>query len=138
MRYAAGKFNKERYTVKKINLFAVDDEPGICKLFSAMLSASKQSPKYVENGEAALNILSQELFDIVLLDLNLSNGIQGRDLIEKIKNIIPDLKIIIVTGQLLDDSDKKELEKKGADGFLTKPVNMELLVGAIQKVKKSD
>ena len=74
----------------------------------------------VDSGEEALQQVRLEAYDLIFLDLSLSD-ISGADLITKIKEELPEVKIIVTT-----ESNSKELEiqvrKKGILFYLIKPI----------------
>jgi|GEM_PF-1168817 len=77
-------------------------------------------------GNEAINILSNpHNIDLVILDENLP-GINGTDLLKKIKNISPNIKSVILTGDSSKNVAVKALRAQAAD-FIEKPLNREKL-----------
>ncbi len=69
--------------------------------------------------------MSEQRFGAIILDLNLPDG-NGLDYISEVKAEHPDMPIILITGAG-DIPVAVEAMRRGADNFLTKPVNMESL-----------
>ncbi len=71
---------------------------------------------------------------LVFLDNNLPDG-QGIDFIPYLKLHYPDTRVIMVTA---NDSafDKKRAFQKGADGFLSKPLTLDLINRTLDKIKE--
>lgn len=104
------------------NLLLVDDEAATRVSFSLYLKGAGFSLKDASNLAEARHALSQERFDAVLLDLNLPDG-NGLDWILELKDSQMDMAIVVITGAG-DVPLAVEAMRRGADHFLTKPVNM--------------
>jgi len=104
------------------NILIIDDEEGIRFGFSKYLSKAGYIVKEASClAEAQKTLLSQR-FDAILLDLKLPDG-SGLDWIIELRESYPDMAIIIVTA-FGDVPVAVEAMRRGADNFLTKPVNM--------------
>jgi two-component system cell cycle sensor histidine kinase/response regulator CckA len=86
------------------------------------------------DGETALNIYrrSKEAIDVVMLDLGLPK-VAGRDVLLKIRNENPDVKVIITSGYL-DPKLKSEIDRAGVKHFLSKPYKPDELVKTLQSL----
>jgi DNA-binding NtrC family response regulator len=107
----------------KSNILVVDDDKATLFGFSAYLSKQGYEVTCASLLREAEDLLLTKNFDTILLDLNLPDG-SGMDWIAKIKMKNPETTIVIITGQG-DISSAVEAMQKGADHYLTKPVNME-------------
>jgi DNA-binding NtrC family response regulator len=107
----------------KPKILLIEDEEGTRFGFSRYLSKAgyfiQESTCLSEAQEA---LLSQR-FDAILLDLNLPDG-NGLDWITDLRGNYPDIPVIIITA-FGDISIAVEAMRRGADNFLTKPVNMD-------------
>ena len=83
-------------------------------------------------GEEALNLISKETFDIVLLDISMpgKNGLQTLKEIKKYKSTIP----VLMLSMHAEEQYALRAIRAGASGYLTKDSAPEQLVIAIQKV----
>ena len=82
-------------------------------------------PKFVANGQEALEIMGQETFDLVFMDVEmpLLNGIEATIEIRKFDRTTP---IIALTGNVFAE-DIQETKEAGMSGFLSKPIQKEEL-----------
>jgi two-component system, NtrC family, response regulator AtoC len=85
----------------------------------------------VSNGRSALELIQEgsDRYDVVILDYQISGGLKGEELIEKIKGIDPLLQIIVITKMTINITDynfANSLMKAGAIWYCTKyPGNIE-------------
>ena len=84
------------------------------------------------NGSEVLERLRQQPFDLLLLDLNMP-GISGADLIARIKTHRADLPILVLTMHNEPQMAARML-KAGADGYISKDCEPDILLAAIRKV----
>lgn len=112
-------------------LLLIDDEPAIQFGFSEYLSRVGYSVHGALSIAEAREALSTHRFDAILLDLSLPDG-NGLDLIAELRENYFDIPIIVITG-IGDIPLAVESMRRGADNFLTKPVNMPDLDVFLQK-----
>ncbi len=103
-------------------ILIIDDEEGIRFGFSKYLSKVgylvREASTLAESKEA----VSTQRFDAILLDLNLPDG-NGLDWIPELRESHPEVALVIITA-FGDIPIAVEAMRRGADNFLTKPVNM--------------
>ncbi len=114
---------------KKILL--VDDEEGIRKVLSISLSDIGYQVFTAENGEDALKIFRTENPPIVLTDIKMP-GMDGIELLRKIKDENPDTEVIMISGHGDMDLAIKSLKYQAID-FVTKPINDDILEIALDR-----
>lgn len=100
-------------------VLVVDDEETVRKGCERVLAGKGYEVLTVENGQSALDILSQKTVDIILLDLKMP-GIGGEEVLETTRDEYPDIPVIIITGHGTVNT-AVECMKKGAYDFITKP-----------------
>jgi PAS domain S-box-containing protein len=94
---------------------------------------------YVESASSAvtaLELLQQKKFDLILMDINLSRGMDGVQLTELIRNTIPeykDIPIIAATAYAMH-GDKEEFLRRGLSGYISKPFAKKDLLALIERV----
>lgn len=120
---------KGRFMEKKEILF-VDDEKAILYLFEQAFKEAGYKVRTAESAEQALDILAEEYYPVIFLDLNLP-GMNGVELCKRIKKDKPLAIIYAVTGyaslfELLD------CREAGFDDYFTKPVNLKTLFKAAE------
>ena len=112
-----------------MNILVVDDEEDICKMFEKWLSLEGHRVQSALTGKKAINLVKKEHFDVVFLDIIIP-GITVFEVLEKIKKISPETKVVIITGKLIDKDLSQELEQKGSSAFLQKPFKIEDILRA--------
>ncbi|MBA7697859.1 Transcriptional regulatory protein ZraR [subsurface metagenome] len=88
--------------------------------------------KAVEDGHEAIKEVEEKTYNLALVDLRMP-GLDGIQVLEKIKSTRPQTRVIIYTG-FGSLEDETEAISKGAADFLTKPFSPEELKLAIKKV----
>lgn len=86
----------------------------------------------VTTGEEAIQVAEQEKPDIVLIDINLANGINGLETARRIISSL-DVSVIFITGYS-DDEIRKEAEGVSPAGYFVKPIDYYKLREAIDSV----
>ncbi|MGC9120890.1 MAG: response regulator transcription factor, partial [Sulfurihydrogenibium sp.] len=119
-----------------MKILVVEDEKRLGKLIKKGLEEENYLVDLVYDGEEALNYLSTQNYDVVILDLMIPK-LDGKEVIKtlRIKNVkVP---IIVLTAK---DEIKSKIEvlDLGADDYITKPFNFEELLARIRAVLRRD
>jgi PAS domain S-box-containing protein len=115
-------------------LLLVDDEEGIRKVLGLALSDSGYTVFTAEDGEQALKIFRKETPPIVLTDIKMP-GMDGIELLQKIKQENPDSEVIMITGHGDMELAIKSLKYQAVD-FVTKPINDDVLEIALNRANE--
>ena len=118
--------------MSKARILAVDDQQYFRDLVEGLLRDEGFEVRKAGSGEEALQCLEQQDFEIVLADLVMP-GVEGADLVRKIRERVPEQDIVVLTG-LVDVRTAVEAMKLGATGLLLKPFDRGMLVDSIEKV----
>lgn len=111
--------------MEKTKILVVDDEQEICQLTLRFLAKRDYDVFTATNGEAAIDLTKKEHPQIVLLDVRLGSE-SGMDVLQKIKEIDKNIKVIMITA--LDDEESIHQAKSlGADDYATKPFSASYL-----------
>ncbi len=113
------------------SVLLVDDETDFLELLSERLRNRGMIVTAVTCGEEALGRIDRQDFDIVVIDLSMP-GMDGIETIKKIKTRRPQIETIILTGHATLKSGIEAM-KSGAEDFLEKPVDIELLMHKIHE-----
>ncbi len=109
----------------KATLLVVDDNETVQNLYRRYLVLAGYEVHSVMRLAEAREALEARRFDAILLDLNLPDG-SGMDFVSEIRAVDPSVAIVLITGHG-DVPSAVEAMRRGADNFLTKPVDMEAL-----------
>lgn len=118
--------NQERPKV-----LVVDDDPRICSLVADTLELQSLDVITATDAGAALQGVRSDAPDIVILDLRLP-GLDGMEALRRLKEIAPQLPVIILTGYG-DVASAVEAMRLGAYDFLTKPVETEKILVVVRR-----
>ncbi len=106
-------------------VLVVDDEAVVVNSIRKILAPKGFSIEAAYSGMEALAYIHSKDFDLVLLDMRISDG-NGLDLLEKIKNKRPGLCVVVVTGYASIDT-AVEAIRRGASDYIPKPFTPEEL-----------
>jgi CheY-like chemotaxis protein len=114
-------------------VLVVDDDPSVRHAVEAMLTGDYEVV-HAASGEEALAMVHTARIDAVLLDKGLPD-LDGYDVAREIRArpTVRDLPILVVTGH---DSPEAEMEalRSGADDWVAKPVDMDVLLARLQRL----
>lgn len=120
-------------------ILVVEDVPSQQKLLVKVLSKSGHSVATAESGQEAIELVEAELFDIVLMDVQMP-GMSGLDAIRAIRmrelNTGTHVAIIAVTAHVLS-GDAEQCYDAGADAYLPKPINLVDLMAVLKMAAES-
>ncbi|HUC10873.1 MAG TPA: response regulator [Stellaceae bacterium] len=122
-----------------VSILIVDDEPDVAELFRQRFRREARQGTYVlhfaDSGEAALAKLADEIepqLIVILSDINMP-GMDGLALLRKVKQLRPDLPVIMVTAYG-DDERRQRAAEYGAAEFITKPVDFDVLKRRLEQL----
>ena len=113
-------------------VLVVDDVASQREITCSMLRTLGYKASAVDSGEAALDYLTDHRVDLVVLDMIMDPGIDGRETYERILRIRSNQKAIIVSG-FAETQQVQETLRLGASCFLKKPLILEDLGIALKK-----
>jgi two-component system OmpR family response regulator len=120
--------------MSEINVLCVDDEEELVSAWVERLLLRGIEAEGVTNGLEAIQRVKDKNYDVVVLDIKMP-GIDGFEIMRRMKTVKPNLPIILITGhQSIEDENKKQLA--GAFDCLVKPVNIDILMEKIIKAVK--
>ena len=113
-------------------ILVVDDEQQQREIGCTMLTSMGYDVESVDSGEDALVYLKEKQVDLVVLDMIMDPGMNGLTTYEKILQIFPGQKAIIVSG-FSENKEVAEAQKLGAGQYIKKPFNYIQLGSAVKK-----
>jgi two-component system response regulator PilR (NtrC family) len=102
-----------------VKILVVEDEAMMRNLLLKILESEGYSVALASSAHEALEKLQQEKYDLMLSDVKMP-GLNGFELLEKVKSTWDDMAVIVMTGYG-DAYTVKEALMKGADEYLSKP-----------------
>ncbi|MBN1487036.1 MAG: response regulator transcription factor [Anaerolineae bacterium] len=113
-------------------ILVVDDEIGIRYFLNEILTDVGYHVVTVDNGEAAMESIAAQEFDLALLDLKLTGGIGGLDILVELRQRSPDTAVIVLTAHASLDTAVEAL-RQGAHDYLFKPCEPEKLRESVRQ-----
>lgn len=116
-------------------ILIVDDEPDILLMLRVNLEAEGFVTLLAGDGETALRRIAEERPDIVLLDVMMP-VIDGWGVLERLGTTEPRPRVILLTAKS-SDRDLSKARELGADEYITKPFDPDLLLRTIEAVMRA-
>ncbi len=112
-------------------ILVVDDEPPIQRVLRRSLLVNGYDVVVVENAKQAIEIVSHQPLDLILLDLCLPGELGGLDVCKYVRSFLPKLPIIILSART-EEKQKVQALDLGADDYLTKPFSNDELQARVR------
>jgi CheY-like chemotaxis protein len=109
----------------------VDEEPQLREVTCSILSVMGYTVTEAASGEEAVEMLRRKPVELVILDMLMAPGWNGRRTYEEILRINPRQKAILVSGYS-ENEDVRACFALGVGAFLKKPYTLEQLCGAVR------
>jgi len=111
----------------------VEDHPTMREAMRMVLADEGFTVDAAEDGTRALDVITSERPDLVLLDLNIP-GIPGSELLAALRSSpqTSDIPVIVVTAE--EEEGRRAAMRAGADDYLTKPFSPRALVRTVERV----
>ena len=93
------------------------------------------SVEFAETGEAGLELLKKNEYNLLLLDINLPGKLNGEDVLKFVRNEMGNavFPIIVITAYALK-GDKEKFIQLGANNYLAKPIDKQILLNEVAKL----
>ncbi len=114
-------------------ILLIDDDIEQRSLGENILSTLGYKTESVASGEEAVAFLKEKTVDLILLDMIMEPGMDGLDTYQRILEIRPDQKVVIVSGYSETDRIKKALEL-GVHSYIKKPYGLGEIITIINEV----
>jgi signal transduction histidine kinase len=116
---------------KGLRILVIDDEPDVCEIACRILEGEGVEVCACGSGAEGLRRFEEDGFDLVLTDLGMP-GMDGYEVVRRIRGKSPDIPIVIMTGWGVS-IEKEELEARAVSGVLLKPFSLEDLLGHVAR-----
>ena len=117
--------------MENIRILWADDEIDLLKIHIMFLEEKGHSVVTVNNGDAAIDQVINNKFDLILLDENMP-GMSGLETLSQIKTFAPTIPVVMITKSEEEDIMDEAIGSKISD-YLIKPVNPNQILLAIKK-----
>ena len=108
-----------------IKILVADDESSHRQMIEAVLTAEGYEVTQAEDGQAAISAVEEKFYDLVIMDVRMPN-VDGIQALQKIKQISPDIPVIIMTAYASVGSAVEALKSSAYD-YLIKPLDIDEL-----------
>jgi DNA-binding NtrC family response regulator len=118
---------------EKLKVLLVDDEKEFVESLSERLELRNLEADIAYDGEQALEAIKEGKHDVMVLDLRMP-GIDGIEVLRRVKKTNPDIQVVVLTGHGTD-KDEEQAKKLGAFAYMKKPIEIDHLIGALKQEK---
>lgn len=118
--------------MRKLSILIVEDGRSQREMLRDFLISEGHKVTEAENGEAAIKAVSQNHFDLILLDYKMP-GMDGLEVLKEVKKINHEIDVVIITAYGTIET-AVEAIKVGAIDYITKPVELEELLILVDRV----
>lgn len=116
----------------KGRILCTEDDPDSRELLIFVLEAGDYDVTVTEDSADALTLAQRQQFDLILVD-SWMPGLSGQELTTEIRKFNQSTPILFYSGAAYD-VDKREARDAGAQGYLTKPEGISVLVDEVGKL----
>jgi two-component system chemotaxis response regulator CheY len=122
-----------QHTYPAAEFLLVDDDPSISEFLATYLSERGHPSNAIIEGNKALDWLSENRCEVVVVDLNLPN-VNGISLIASLRAIDARLPIVVFTEKGCDEAQVQAAMRAGASGYASKNLPVEQLYCVLARV----
>jgi len=118
-----------------LKVLFVDDEEDFVRTMAERMEMREVGSDVALDGEQALEMLQEDVPDVMVLDLRMP-GIDGMEVLRRVRKQYPQMEVIIMTGHG-SDKDEAEARRLGAFDYLRKPVDINDLMEIVRDAGRS-
>ncbi len=119
-----------------MNILTIEDDAAVAATLREIIESWGHRVETSKSGKNALQKVIKKMFDLVLLDIFLPD-INGVELIQKLKEVWPEIRIVTMTGHNSRELEM-EVRKQGIIYYMIKPVNVQNLKEIVDHIYKKD
>ena len=128
--HRANIYRKHNFEVPS-KVLLVDDEREFVETLSERLQLRDMGSAVAYDGESALSLVKEDEPEVMIIDLKMP-GIDGLEILKKVKATQPQIEVIVLTGHGCE-VDRKQCMDLGAFAYMQKPVDINLLSETLKK-----
>lgn len=130
------RLNREQLTtLANKSVLIVEDDLISQMITKKLLERESMNCKISDNGEEAINLIKNENFNLVLMDLSI-HGKNGQAAVKEVRKFNKDIPIIALTAVNIDEK-WQELKNAGFDDVIPKPFKIDYLFKKIYRILKN-
>ncbi len=118
-----------------LKVLFVDDEEDFVRTMAERMEMRDLGGDIALSGQQALEMLENDVPDVMVLDLRMP-GIDGMEVLRRVKQTFPQIEVIIMTGHG-SDQDEEEARRLGAFDYLRKPVDIDHLMETVRNAGRA-
>lgn len=122
---------EQEFIFRGKRILIVEDDKDNLNLLNEILFPTQAKTFHVEDGKAAVKLINDENFDMILMDLQIP-GMNGFDTTKKIKELKPQIPIIVQSAFSLQEDIEKGFIS-GCDDYIVKPIDRQRLIAKINR-----
>lgn len=112
----------------------VDDEREFVQTLSERLLLRDMGSAVAHDGQSALELIEEDDPEVLVLDLKMP-GLNGIEVLRRVKKSKPDVEVIVLTGHG-SERDRETCMNLGAFAYMHKPVDIEVLTAKLEEANK--
>jgi two-component system NtrC family response regulator len=118
----------------KLNILVVEDGQSQREMLKGFLAGEGHRVAGAEDGNAAIQQVRDGHFDLLLLDFKMP-GMNGIEILKKIKNINPQISVVMMTAYGTIET-AVDAMKLGAVDYITKPIDLDELIVLVGRISE--
>jgi DNA-binding NtrC family response regulator len=122
-------------SARTLKVLLVDDEEDLVRTMAERMEMRDLGSDVALDGQQALKMIEGEMPDVMVLDLRMP-GLDGMDVLRRVKESYPQIAVIIMTGHG-SDKDEEEARRLGAFEYLRKPVDINQLMEVVKNAGRA-
>ena len=128
------KFLLRKWRKNKLRLLVVEDEKKLCDMIAKSLHQAGYEVDTCNDGEEALDMIYAEMYDLIVLDLNLP-GMDGMDILRELRKENEETKVLILSARS-QIADKVDGLDAGANDYMEKPFHLQELEARVRSLTR--
>ena len=118
----------------ELRLLVIEDEKKLCDMIAKSLHMAGYEVDMCNDGERALDMIYTELYDLIVLDLNLP-GLDGMEILRELRKENEETKVLILSARS-QIADKVEGLDSGANDYMEKPFHLQELEARVRSLTR--
>ena len=128
------KISVKKMEKNKLRLLVVEDEKKLCDMIAKSLHQAGYEVDTCNDGEEALDMIYAEMYDLIVLDLNLP-GMDGMDILRELRKENEETKVLILSARS-QIADKVDGLDAGANDYMEKPFHLQELEARVRSLTR--